>query len=87
MMQMLLKAYLESIRPSKNDQKRFYADFAFLGGSASFLIPAGDVAFYTGQEGKQLDVLVSLRPRSVVLFDRPVTLFEPVSLVSKTGVK
>lgn len=82
-----LQAYLESVRSSKNDPQKLYGDFVFLGGSASLLIPACDVAFYQGQEGKQIDLAVSIRPRSVVLYDRPVTLFELVSLIPRNSGK
>lgn len=80
-----MQAYLEALRSSKNDARKLYGDFVFLGGSCSLLIPPGDVGFYQSHEGKEIELAVSIRPRSVVLFERPVTLFELVSLIPRNS--
>ena len=80
-----LKAILEGIRASKNDGRKMYGDFVFMGGSTSLLLPFPDVPFYEGQQGKEIEIFVSARPRSVVLFDRPTTLFELVSLLPRNS--
>ena len=84
-MYMKMKALLEGVRASKNDARKVYGDFVFMGGSASLLLPFSDVPFYQGQEGKEVEIVVSTRPRSVVLFDRPTTLFELGSLLPRNS--
>lgn len=79
-MQVNMKAVLISLRPSKNDSNKNYADFAFIGGSISLPVDPSDLSSYAGREGTEMDIAVSVRPRSVVMFGRPVTLFEPVGL-------
>lgn len=80
-MKLTLKAILESVRTSKTDPKKIYADFLFLGGSASFLVDPSEVGFYQSKQGTEIEISVSVRPRSVVIFERPVVMFEPLSLI------
>lgn len=80
-MQMQMKVVLAGLRQSKNGSSKSYADFDFIGGSVSLAVNSSDVPSLAGHEGSEMIILVSVRPRSVVMFDRPVTLFEPVGLV------
>lgn len=80
-----MRAVLEGVRSSKNDSRKVYGDFVFMGGSASLLLPFSDVSFYEGQQGKEIEIVVTTRPRSVVMFDRPTTLFELVSLLPRNS--
>lgn len=80
-MKMTLTVMVESVRASKTDARKFYVDFVFMGGSASFLVNSEEVSRYQGKVGQQMDVSITVRPRSVVIYERPVTLFEPVAIM------
>ncbi len=79
-MLLALKAVLDSLRSSKTEGK-FYVEFSFLGGNTSFLIGEDQASGLRGKEGQEFILSVQVRPRAVILFDRPVTLFEGVKLV------
>jgi len=80
-MKLILKATVVGVRRGKTDLQKFYVDFVFLGGSSSFLVDPAYAEFYQSKQGCELEITVSVRPRSVVLFERPVVMFEPVSLI------
>lgn len=77
---MTMKVVLDSLRASKSEGK-CYAEFFFVGGTASFLVDSEQIQKLRGKEGQELDVVFLMRPRSVILFDRPVSLFETVKLI------
>lgn len=79
-MLLALKSVLDSLRSGKTEGK-FYAEFSFLGGNTSFLIGEDQASGLRGKEGQEFILSVQVRPRPVILFDRPVTLFESVKLV------
>lgn len=80
-MKMTLTVMVESVRASKTDARKSYVDFVFMGGSASFLVNSEEVSRYQGKVGQQMEVSIMVRPRSVVVYERPVTLFEPVAIM------
>lgn len=84
-MKMTLSVMVESVRASKTDARKSYVDFVFMGGSVSFLVNSDEVSRFQGKVGQQMEVSITVRPRSVVVYERSVTLFEPVSIVPEVA--
>lgn len=84
-MKMTLSVMVESVRASKTDARKSYVDFVFMGGSVSFLVNSDEVSRFQGKVGQQMEVSITVRPRAVVVYERSVTLFEPVSIVPEVS--
>lgn len=80
MIRMPLNVVLGSVRPSKMDGK-FYAEFFLLGGNISVLIDRSFAEKLKTASSSGFVAVFEMKPRSVVLFDRSVTVFEPVGLL------
>lgn len=76
-----LEGMISAVRSGKNDRTKFYADFVFMGGSAALPVAPDQVEICKKMQGQQVKISVALRPRSIAVFDRTMTVFEPVSLI------
>ncbi len=82
MIELAFEGVLTSLKAAKDAKSNNYADFIFMGGSVSLPVDAAMFERLKEFEGKQIQCLLECRPRTVVLFDRPVTLFDPVRVLN-----
>lgn len=80
MTKMPLNVIVGSVRPAKEDGK-FYAEFMFLGGNVSVLVDKAQAERLKTASASGFVAVFDMKPRSIVLFDRSVTVFEPVGLL------
>lgn len=76
MAKMTLKVVLDSVRVQKDDASKRYAEFFYTGGTASVLVDQEQFDKLKSLEGEEFDAVFSMRPRSVTLFGRAMTVFE-----------
>lgn len=80
MTRMPLNVIVGSVRPAKEDGK-FYVEFMFLGGHVSVLVDKAQAERLKTASASGFVAVFDMKPRSVVLFDRSVTVFEPIALL------
>jgi len=85
MAKMTLKVVLDSVRSQKDDTNKRYAEFFYTGGTASVLVDQEQFEKLKKLEGEEFDAVFSMRPRSVTLFGRAMTVFELSRLLELPG--
>lgn len=85
MNRMTLKVILDSVRASK-DEGKYYGEFLYTGGISSVQLDREQYEKLKIREGDEFEADFQMRPRSVTLFGRSVTLFEPSKFLGITPV-
>lgn len=92
MMKITIQSVVSRVREGKenkgnSEKNTYYAEFLFLGGSASVGVDSGQFSRLLPLVGQELVAVFQVSPRSIVLFDRSVTVFEAVKLLDINPAK
>ena len=82
-----LEGIVSQVRESKTYMAKTYVDFIFMGGSISLLLPPDLIQHCRTMEGQTVKVSFAVKPRQMTAFDRSITVFEPVNLLTLEKVK
>ena len=77
-----MKIFVQVMGTRVSDQGKQYAEFYFPGGSITVAISAELGLKIKPFIGKEIPVVFGMSPRMVVLFNRPVCLFEVHQIIS-----
>lgn len=83
MLTMEIPVTIDSARVSKDDASGDgYADFTFNGGNVNLQVSAEQLKQLSGKVGKDAVCMFRMKPVSVIMYKRSVSVFQPVALVS-----
>lgn len=77
-----LEGLISAVRESKTYTGKTYADFIFMGGSISLQLSPDLIQNCKSLEGQAVKITFSIKPRLMTAFDRSITVFEPVNLLT-----
>lgn len=86
-MDVILQVSCSGVRSSAKNTDVFYAEFQFFGGVFNLMVDASASSLLKKTDGKMINAKFELKPKQIVSFDRPQTVFEPSRLISFDGNK
>ena len=87
MIKTTMNSVLARVREDSKTKDKYFAEFLFLGGSVAIPVDVSQSSKLLPLVGRDLLTVFEVKPRSTVLFDRSISLFEVVRLLEFSEIK